>query len=75
MSALASEDAGRAELVRLTRFWRQRYLVEAFSTCNLASRVLNSDEITLVSDPVFWQRTSKDVNAALDSVLGLDFDT
>jgi hypothetical protein len=47
--------------------------VEAFSTFNLASRVLNSDEITLVGDPVFWQGTSKDVNAALNSVLELDF--
>lgn len=61
----------RDELVRLTHFWRQRYLVEAFSTFNLGSRVLNSDEITIVGDPIFWQGTPKDVNAALNSVLGL----
>jgi hypothetical protein len=65
MSTSAPEDARWAELVRLSHFWRQRYLVEAFSTFNLASRVLNSDEIALVGDPVFWQGTSKDVNAAL----------
>jgi hypothetical protein len=71
MSTSAPEDARWAELVRLSHFWRQRYL--AFSTFNLTSRVLNSDEIALVGDPVFWQGTSKDVNAALNSVLGLDF--
>jgi hypothetical protein len=30
-------------------------------------------EIALVGDPVLWQGTSKDVNAALNRVLGLGF--